>query len=596
MDKPPFIAKSPAEIAAGNLARDKIAAPFDWSQALAEMIADDGTLNICREALDRHLPANGKRIALRFIGANWPQDSQAISDVSYAQLSELSLRFAQALQQLGVQQGDALFALSPRIPELYSVVLGSLRLGAVFSPLFSAFGPEPIAARMNKGNARIIFSLASLYRKKIAPIRAAIPSLQHLILVDDDGSLKDIPGALDFQQLMNSAPTTPLLAATRAEDCALMHFTSGTTGKPKGAVHVHAAVAYHKYSGQFALDLKADDIFWCTADPGWVTGISYGIISPLVNGCTLLIDEADFSAQRWYEILQHFKVNIWYTAPTAIRMLMKNGAELPRAFDFSSIRLAASVGEPLNPEVIYWAQENLRIKLHDNWWQSETGGIMVSNFLTLPIKVGSMGKPLPGIDICLIKNHDNNSLELAEQPGETGEIAIRRGWPSMFRDYLGDHEKYQRCFVGDWYLSGDLASRDAEGYFWFVGRSDDVIKSSGHLIGPFEVESVLMEHPAVLESAVIGIPDPVAGELVKAFVVLKSGVAEDEELLLAIMAHARKRLGVAVAPRLISVIADLPKTRSGKIMRRLLKARELGLPEGDISTLETQRPFTPTDT
>lgn len=596
MDKPTLINKTPAEVAVANLQYDQISAAFDWPQALANMLASDGTLNICHEALDRHLPAHGDRTALRFIGANWPQDPQAISNISYAQLSELSLRFAHGLQQLGVQQGDVVFALSPRIPELYSVVLGSLRLGAVFSPLFSAFGPEPIAARMNKGNARIIFSLASLYRKKIAPIRAAIPSLQHIILVDDDGSLKDIPGALDFQQLMDSAPTTPLLAATRAEDCALMHFTSGTTGKPKGAVHVHAAVAYHKYSGQFALDLKADDIFWCTADPGWVTGISYGIISPLVNGCTLLIDEADFSAQRWYEILQHFKVNIWYTAPTAIRMLMKNGDELPRGFDFSSIRLAASVGEPLNPEVIHWAQANLRIKLHDNWWQSETGGIIVSNYLTMPIKVGSMGKPIPGIDICLIKNHDENTLELAEQPGETGEIAIRRGWPSMFRDYLGEREKYQRCFVGDWYLSGDLASRDAEGYFWFVGRSDDVIKSSGHLIGPFEVESVLMEHPAVLESAVIGIPDPVAGELVKAFVVLKTGFTEDEELLLAIMAHARKRLGVAVAPRLISVIADLPKTRSGKIMRRLLKARELGLPEGDTSTLETQRPFTPTDT
>jgi acetyl-CoA synthetase len=300
----------------------------------------------------------------------------------------------------------------------------------------------------------------------------------------------------------------------------------------------------------------------------------------------LLIDEADFQAQRWYDILQQFKVDIWYTAPTAMRMLMKNGEALPSGYDFSSVRLAASVGEPLNPEVIYWVQKHLGIALHDNWWQSETGGIIISNYRAMPIHPGSMGKPMPGIDVQLVKSHDGGKVVFAEN-GESGEIAIRAGWPSMFRGYLGDDEKYRKCFVDGWYLSGDLATRDADGYFLFVGRSDDVIKSSGHLIGPFEVESVLMEHPAVLESGVIGIPDPVAGELVKAFVVLKKGFVADEELQLSIVAHARKKLGVAVAPREVAFIADLPKTRSGKIMRRLLKARELGLPEGDISTLET---------
>ena len=586
MDKPTIIEKKSAQIDSYNLPYLKIASSFDWQGTLQSMAAD-GSLNICHQALDQHLPQNASRTALRFIGIDWPQDTNAVKNISYAQLTELTTRFAKGLRNLGVKKGDVVFALAPRIPELYTVVLGTLRLGAVFSPLFSAFGPEPISARMSKGNARVIFSLASLYRKKIAPIRESITSLQHIILIDDDGSLHDIPDAIDFQNFMNTASTEPLLAHTVAEDHALMHFTSGTTGKPKGAVHVHAAVAYHKYSGQFALDLKPDDIFWCTADPGWVTGISYGIISPLVNGCTLLIDAADFQAKRWYEILQAFKVNIWYTAPTAMRMLMKNGDELARGYDFSSIRLAASVGEPLNPEVIHWVNKNLGIPLHDNWWQSETGGIMISNYLSMPIKVGSMGKPMPGISVCLIKSHENNTIEFAKKLDEIGEIAIHSGWPSMFRDYLGDHEKYQRCFVGDWYLSGDLATCDEDGYYWFVGRTDDVIKSSGHLIGPFEVESILMEHPAVLESAVIGIPDPVAGEIVKAFVVLKSGFVGNEELQLAIMAHTRKRLGVAVAPRVISFIADLPKTRSGKIMRRLLKARELGLPEGDTSTLET---------
>lgn len=573
-----------------NLPVAAITRPFDWQAAVADVTAADGSINICREALDRHLPQHGERVALRFIGRDWPKNPDAVKDLTYAQLAAQTTRFANALLSLGVQQGDVVFALAPRIPPLYTVVLGSLRAGCVFSPLFSAFGPEPIVARIAKGGGRVLFSLASYYRKKVAAVREQMPSLQHIVLIDDDGSLKDLlqntPGAIDFHALMAEASDAPLLAATKPDDGALMHFTSGTTGKPKGAQHVHAAVAYHKFSGQFALDLKAGDRFWCTADPGWVTGISYGIIAPLVNGCTLLIDEADFQAQRWYDILQQFKVDIWYTAPTAMRMLMKNGEALPSGYDFSSVRLAASVGEPLNPEVIYWVQKHLGIALHDNWWQSETGGIIISNYRAMPIHPGSMGKPMPGIDVQLVKSHDGGKVVFAEN-GESGEIAIRAGWPSMFRGYLGDDEKYRKCFVDGWYLSGDLATRDADGYFLFVGRSDDVIKSSGHLIGPFEVESVLMEHPAVLESGVIGIPDPVAGELVKAFVVLKKGFVADEELQLSIVAHARKKLGVAVAPREVAFIADLPKTRSGKIMRRLLKARELGLPEGDISTLET---------
>ena len=586
MDNTTLIEKPTSSTLDCNLPLAQIDSTFDWQHALADMTDANGNLNICREALDQHLPQQAQRIALRFIGRNWPKEPSAVQEITYAELTSLSNRFANALKNLGIKKGDVLFALSPRIPPLYTVVLGTLRAGAVFSPLFSAFGPDPIVARVTKGNGCAIFTLASHYRKKVLPVRDQMPSLKHIILIDDDGSLKDIPDAMDFHTLMANADDTPLMELTRPEDHALMHFTSGTTGKPKGAVHVHAAVAYHKYSGRFALDLKPDDIFWCTADPGWVTGISYGIISPLVNGCTLLIDEADFQAERWYNILQTFKVNIWYTAPTAMRMLMKNGGDIAQGYDFSSVRLAASVGEPLNPEVIHWVSENLGIAMHDNWWQTETGGIVVSNYRSMSIKPGSMGKPIPGMQVSLIKSHENGEIVFARN-GESGEIAIHKGWPSMFRDYLGDEEKYRKSFVGDWYLSGDLATRDDDGYYWFVGRSDDVIKSSGHLIGPFEVESVLMEHPAVLESAVIGIPDPVAGERVKAFVVLKFGFTANEELQLSIMAHARKRLGVAVAPREITFIGDLPKTRSGKIMRRLLKARELGLPEGDTSTLET---------
>ncbi len=587
INQSPVIEKPLGTSTTARLPLSAIGSPFDWQTKQAEMVAaSGGGLNICQEALDRHLPQRGEAIALRFIGKEWPKDPAAIRDISYAELAAQTHRFSNALRALGVMKGDKVFALSPRIPALYTVVLGALRLGAVFSPLFSAFGPEPIAARMSKGNASVIFSLASYYRKKIEPIRASIPSLKHIILIDDDGSLSSIPEAINFHDLMAQASDESIPVVTQPEDQALMHFTSGTTGKPKGAMHVHAAVVYHKYSGQFALDIREGDIFWCTADPGWVTGISYGMLSPLVNGATLLVDEADFQAQRWYQILESCQVAIWYTAPTAMRMLMKNGEDLPRSFNFSTVRLAASVGEPLNPEVIHWVKDNLGIALHDNWWQSETGGIMISNYPAMPIKPGSMGKPMPGVEVRLVTVDENGTLSVFEQPGVSGEIALRKGWPAMFRGYLGDDEKYQRSFMGDWYLSGDLATFDEDGYFWFVGRKDDVIKSSGHLIGPFEVESVLMEHPAVLESGVIGKPDPVAGELVKAFVVLKKGYEPDEELQLSIIAHARKRLGVAVAPREVAFIADLPKTRSGKIMRRLLKARELGLPEGDTSTLE----------
>lgn len=577
-----------ANLSAGSLA-DLRTVRINWEEELAGCLRlSDGFLNIAHEAVDIHLAdsAQSKKTALRFISKRWPKDPHAVFDISYEKLASESRHFAHALRSIGVKKGDVLFALSPRIPDLYSVMLGTLRAGAVFSPLFSAFGPEPIAARVERGAGKVLFSLASYYRKKIAPVRDRLPTLKYIILVDDDGTLKDIPGVLNLRELLAKASDEVFCERTMPEDLALLHFTSGTTGKPKGAAHVHAAGVYHSVSGRLALDIKPEDVFWCTADPGWVTGVSYGIISPLINGATLLIDEAEFQAARWYQILCDFKVSNWYTSPTAMRMLMKSGEELPRQFDFSNVRIASSVGEPLNPEVIAWAERNLKIPLHDNWWQSETGGIMISNFLSMPIKPGSMGKPMPGVYVALAERDATGAVKLVEQSDTKGEIVIRRGWPSMFRAYLGDEDRYQKCFSGDWYFSGDLATRDKDGYFWFVGRADDVIKSSGHLIGPFEVESTLMEHPAVLESAVIGQPDAVAGELVKAFVVLKSGFSPSEDLQLDIMAHARKRLGVAVAPRELKFMDNLPKTRSGKIMRRLLKARELGLPEGDTSTLE----------
>jgi acetyl-CoA synthetase len=554
---------------------------FSWDSVSAELAGlPGGGLNIAFEATDRHASgARGQHIALRWLGKN-----DARRDISYAELARLSSRFAGALRSLGVGKGDRLFVLAPRIPELYVAVLGALKNGSVVTPLFSAFGPEPIATRLNIGAGKVLVTTASLYRRKVDAIRSSLPALKHVIAISEPGH--DAPGTLDFATLMDAAPDAFEIEPTRADDMSLLHFTSGTTGTPKGAVHVHGAVLMHYMTGKYALDLHPEDVFWCTADPGWVTGTSYGIIAPLLHGVTSIVDEAEFDAERWYRILEQERVSVWYTAPTAVRMLMKWGTELARKYRFDRLRFVASVGEPLNPEAVWWGQEALGLPIHDNWWQTETGGIMIANLPALGIKPGSMGKPLPGVDAAIVRRRDDGSLEVIDTPDEEGELALRTGWPSMFRGYLNQDERYRKCFAGDYYLSGDLARRDADGYYWFVGRADDVIKSAGHLIGPFEVESALMEHPAVAEAGVIGKPDPTAGETVKAFVSLKSGFEANEALRMELLGHARKRLGAAVAPKEIGFLPSLPRTRSGKIMRRLLKARELGLPEGDTSTLE----------
>jgi acetyl-CoA synthetase len=556
---------------------------FAWDRVRGELGGlPGGGLNIAHEAVERQ--ANGPlgdKAAFRFLSG------VVARDVSFGELSRLTSRFANVLKGLGIGKGDRVFVLAGRIPELYVAVLGSLKNGAVVSPLFSAFGPEPIATRVNLGEGRVLVTTDALYERKVAKWRDRMPTLEHVLLVAEDGGRTNTPATLDLAALMAAASEVCEIAPTGAEDMALLHFTSGTTGTPKGAVHVHGAVVTHYATGRYALDLHPDDIFWCTADPGWVTGTSYGIIAPLLHGVTSIIDREEFDAERWYSILQDQAVTVWYTAPTAIRMLMKAGAEIPRKYGFPNLRFIASVGEPLNPEAVRWGREVLGLPIHDNWWQTETGGIMIANTPAFDIKPGSMGRPLPGIDAAIVRRLDDGAVEVIDAPDVEGELALKRGWPSMFRGYLNNEERYRKCFSGDWYLTGDLAKRDADGYFWFVGRADDVIKSAGHLIGPFEVESALMEHPAVAEAGVIGKPDPVVGEVVKAFVSLKQGFEDTEALRMELLGHARKRLGAAVAPKEIAVVAALPRTRSGKIMRRLLKARELGLPEGDLSTLES---------
>jgi acetyl-CoA synthetase len=578
------IRKRPEDCVGANLLDyEQYARTFSWAQARALLHGlPGGGLNIAYEAVDRHvLAGRGNKLALRWIG----RDDQ-VCDFNYEALRAQTNRFANVLAQLGIAKGDRVFALLGRTPDLYIAALGTLKNGSVFSPLFSAFGPEPIKARMTIGNAKALVTSEAFYRRKIESWRKELASLEHVFLTDCSGKLP--PDTIDLTAVLAQASDSFETVWTSPEDMALLHFTSGTTGKPKGAVHVHDAVVAHHITGRLALDLHPDDIFWCTADPGWVTGTSYGIISPLTNGATLIVDQAEFDAERWYRILQDQKVTVWYTAPTAIRMLMKVGAEIAKRFDLSKLRLMASVGEPLNPEAVVWGVEAFGKPFHDNWWQTETGGIMISNYPSMDVKPGSMGRPLPGITAGIVERVEGGTVREVTEPMRMGELALRPGWPSMMRAYLNEDERYRKCFMGGWYLTGDLAMRDDEGYYWFVGRADDVIKSAGHLIGPFEVESALMEHPAVAEAAVIGIPEPTAGEVVKAFVALKNGVEPSEALRKELLGHARQRLGPAVAPKDIAFRQNLPKTRSGKIMRRLLKARELGLPEGDISTLESE--------
>ena len=577
------IRKSPALLAVqpNLLDYEKTRLAFSWDAVRHEFagLPEGRGLNIAHEAIDRHAagPLRDK-LAFRWLGKD-----RAVADFTFGNLRDQSSRFANVLRQLGVGKGERVFVLSGRIPELYIAALGTLKNVSVFCPLFSAFGPEPIWQRLTRGDGRVLVTTERQYAKKVAGLKSRLPKLRHVLLTDVEADLDET--VLSLPRLMAGASDEFIIPPTEPEDMAFLHFTSGTTGMPKGAVHVHDAILTHFATGRYVMDFHPGDIFWCTADPGWVTGTSYGIIAPLVHGITSIIDEADFDVERWYRILEEQRVTVWYTAPTAIRMLMRATFEPRSRFNLSPLRLIHSVGEPLNPEAVVWGERLLGLPIHDNWWQTETGGIMIANYVAMEIRPGSMGKPLPGIEAAIVRRVDETVEVVAEQDQE-GELALRPGWPSMFRGYLHDEERYRKCFAGDWYLTGDLAKRDADGWFWFVGRADDIIKTSGHMVGPFEVESALMEHPAVAEAGVIGKPEPIIGEIVKAFVCLKPGFEASEKLRLELIGFGRTKLGSAVAPKEIAFVDSLPRTRSGKIMRRLLKARELGLPEGDTSTLE----------
>ncbi len=550
---------------------------FSWDNVRRELDGlPGGSINIAYECLDRHLSTPRRdKIAMLWEGKNGETESY-----TFAQLTRAANKTANALRSLGVEKGDRVFVFLERIPECYFTVFGALKLGAVIGPLFSAFGPEAVKDRLADSGAKVLVSSPELWAR-VKEIRGDLPDLEHVVLVTRRQQAHPEEGVLLWNEIVDPHSDEFDTVATDPEDFSVMHYTSGTTGKPKGAAHVHMAILGHYATAKYALDIQDEDVYWCTADPGWVTGTSYGMFGPWSNGATSLVYEGGFGASAWYSLIEKYRVTLWYTAPTAIRMLMKAGDETAKKHDVSSLRYICSVGEPLNPEAVVWSEKALGLPFHDNWWQTETGCILIANYPVQEIRPGSMGRPLPGIEPGIIDD-DGNPLP----PGEEGNLAIRPGWPSMFRTYWQNKPLYDSKFRNGWYITGDRARMDADGYFWFVGRADDVINTAGHLVGPFEVESVLVAHPAVAEAGVIGKPDPVAMEVVKAFVALKDGFEPDEKLRRELIRYSRDKLGPAIAPREIEFLPGLPKTRSGKIMRRLLKARELGLPEGDTSTLE----------
>ena len=498
---------------------------------------------------------------------------------TFDDLRLLSNTIAKFLRDRGIQPGERVCLFLDRVPELYIGLMGILKSGAIAQPLFSAFGDESLYVRLSDAETSAIVTQRK-HLPKVRKIRNQLPKLRHIIVVDATGPLQEREIAFDMDKVerIGRFDTFP----AKPDSPSILHYTSGTTGQPKGAQHVHRSILSHYLTAKWVLDLKPDDIYWCNADPGWVTGTSYGIIGPWANGVTQVVLDSGFNAEAWYAFLARHHVTVWYSAPTAIRLLMKEGKELPRRFDLSSLRHLASVGEPLNPEAVHWSREVFGKPFHDTFWQTETGSIVITNFPGMPIKPGSMGRPFPGITATVV---NTKTFEPITDRKLAGIIALRPGWPSQFRGYWNNEEAYQKKFRNGWYLCGDRASVDEDGYFWFMGRDDDVINTGGHLVGPFEVESALLECPAVAESAAVAKPDPVNMEVVKAYVTLKKGYEPSDDLELDIMNHIRKRLSPLAMPQEIEFVDSLPKTRSGKIVRRILRCKEFNEPVGDISTI-----------
>jgi len=552
---------------------------FDWSISEKELDYKDGDkINIGWYCSDRICQmGKGEKKALIWEGLGGKEKTFTYNDIRLA-----SNTIAAFLSGLGIKNEDRVCLFMDKIPELYLGFLGILKIGAIAQPLFSAFGDESLHVRLSNAETMAIITQRK-HVSKVRKIRDQLPHLKHIIVVDYDGRKplqeREIAFSLEEAEPIEEFEVFP----TTAESPSVLHYTSGTTGQPKGVKHVHYSLISQYLTTKWVLDLHDDDIYWCTADPGWVTGTSYGIIGPFSMGVTQCVMDGGFSAEAWYKFIEKHRVTVWYSAPTAIRSLMKAGDELVSKFDLSCLRHLASVGEPLNAEAVVWSEKVFGKPFLDSYWQTETGSIMITNFPDMKVKPGSMGKPFPGITATVL---NTETYEPIDKPGEIGLIGFKPGWPAMMREYWRNEATYKSKFKNDWYIPGDRSSIDSEGYFWFTGRDDDVINTGGHLVSPFEVESALLEHEAVAESAVVAKPDEVNMEVVKAFVTLKPGYEANPDLELKIMNFIRKKLSPLAMPQEIEYVDSLPKTRSGKIMRRLLHAKEWGEEIGDTSTLE----------
>lgn len=549
-------------------------ANFDWSDTEKQFSwYETGRVNMAYEAIDRHAETFRKnKVALYF------RDDNREEKYTYRDMKILTNKAANVLKTHGnVEKGDRVFIFMPRSPELYFAILGTIKLGAIVGPLFEAFMEGAVKDRLEDSKAKVLVTTPELLGR--VPVEE-LPDLKSILLVGNDIEENDI--IVDFNKRLAEADRKLDIEWVEREDGLILHYTSGSTGRPKGVLHVHNAMVQQYQTARWVLDLQEEDVYWCTADPGWVTGTSYGIFGPWLAGASNVIVGGRFKPDTWYQVLEDFGVTVWYSAPTAFRMLMSAGDELVKQFNLSELRHVLSVGEPLNPEVIRWGLKVFNKRIHDTWWMTETGAQLIVNFPCLEIKPGSMGKPIPGVEAAIV---DDQGKVLP--PNRMGNLAIKKGWPSMMREIWNNQAKYDSYFLpGDWYVSGDSAYVDEDGYFFFQGRVDDVIMTSGERVGPFEVESKILEHPAVAEAGVIGKPDPVRGEIIKAFVALLEGNEPTDELKEDIRQFVKKGLAAHAAPREIEFRDKLPKTRSGKIMRRVLKAWELDLATGDLSTME----------
>ncbi|MCJ7842356.1 acetate--CoA ligase [Lederbergia sp. NSJ-179] len=549
-------------------------AKFDWAETEKQFSwYETGRVNMAYEAIDRHAESFRKnKIALYFRAGNREEK------YTFRDMKILTNQAGNALKTYGnVEKGDRVFIFMPRSPELYFAILGAIKLGAIVGPLFEAFMEGAVKDRLEDSKAKVLVTTPELLDR--VPVEE-LPDLKTIFLVGE--GVEETDQLVDFNKRVAEADRDLEIEWVDREDGLILHYTSGSTGRPKGVLHVHNAMIQHYQTARWILDLQEEDVYWCTADPGWVTGTSYGIFGPWLTGTSNVIVGGRFKPENWYETLQDFGVTVWYSAPTAFRMLMGAGDELVKQFDLSELRHILSVGEPLNPEVIRWGSKVFNKRIHDTWWMTETGALLIANYPCMEIKPGSMGKPIPGVEAAIVDDQGN-----VLPPNRMGNLAIKKGWPSMMREIWNNKAKYDSYFLpGDWYVSGDSAYIDEDGYFFFQGRVDDVIMTSGERVGPFEVESKILEHPAVAEAGVIGKPDPVRGEIIKAFVALLEGIEPTDELKEDIRQFVKKGLAAHAAPREIEFRDKLPKTRSGKIMRRVLKAWELDLPTGDLSTME----------